>query len=232
MAQSALTTHGRKPEGAEPAPRGGAERRAHEDQDADAEVLAVEVDLVAAPVVVEHPGELREVRVEEFLDRHRELRGEVVAAAPAGARRPGHVFLDRQELHGADDEAQHHGAQRIRQPPEGHVARQASPALVVAERHEQRECSRAEQHVLRASAGADSAPPARSPRRDRPTPIGARRGCPAAASRGRAAGARSRTACRRARATRATPPGRPACSRPRRTATGRSRSPRRAGSRR
>ena len=74
--------------------RAPAERRAGEHQHDDAEVVAVKMDAVPAPVVVEDAARTAaRYAVERFLDRERVAR-RVVPVVPAGARRP-RLVLDQ-----------------------------------------------------------------------------------------------------------------------------------------
>ena len=77
-----------------------------------ADVVAVQMDAIPAPVVVEHPGKLREICVEDFLGWPRVAGGEAVVGQPAGPRRPLHIFAHRQILHRTHRQADDDGDQR------------------------------------------------------------------------------------------------------------------------
>src|SRR5205085_1400086 len=118
------------PEPAERSPLVTACSGGREQDDRRAGVFAVQMNPVATPVVLQNAAELRNDRVDQLFERHREARRELVSPA-AGAWRPRHVFAHGQVLNGADHSAQYDGAKGQAEAAEGDVARKLPETLVV-----------------------------------------------------------------------------------------------------
>ena len=127
-----------------PAP--DAERCEH-DHD-DAEILGVELEEIASPVVLQHAVELGEKCGDDLLRRHGEAGGVGPAAAGAAGRARGirQVLQERQHLDGRDGDSQQH--RRQREPQEG-GARPAHGSLRIEEHQEHGPEPRRDQQVVR-----------------------------------------------------------------------------------
>ncbi len=130
----------------------------------------MQVDQVSPPVVVEHPRELWQIRIEQFFRGPGVASRRVIVGKPASPRRPLHILAHRQVLHCTDRESNDDRKEGDAEPPNDHRARQLH-TVHGREGEEEGVCAGGEQHVLeQLRVRADDAQPY-DQRKGTPAPI-------------------------------------------------------------